>query len=337
MNINRVRRSESLPQQPDTHPLFSSQRLPQLQQRCASPIFPVAHAKAANLSESTYSSQTGSLFSYSSLHETQLTSPSTTTAPRKSTSSATPTSSTAQVSLSSAFDQPSYPIHFQKGSLIQLASGQTKKVEDLETEDFISSARSNPEVTIDHSTLVKIENDVTPGCIALTFSVGKEGLMVTVSAAAEHPFFVYGGSWSSISPALSLERYNLTCAKLSVGDICISLTNSTEARKLMPPPCKSEDSSESKEPIGAQNVSDNKCSASLVTTQNTSNANVVSTSDSTSVTYSYSRSTPSTSEISVMLNVATGVSGSPEPKRPNRTVNYTDSEKAKLRDVENLM
>merc|ERR1711915_334029 len=114
-------------------------------------------------------------------------------------------------------------------------------------------------------------------------------------------------------------------------------TNSTEARKLMPPPSKSEDSSESKEPTGAQNVSDNKCSASLVTTQNTSNANVVSTSDSTSVTYSYSRSTPSTSEISVMLSVATGVSGSPEPKRPSRTVNYTDSEKAKLRDVENLM
>merc|ERR1719495_185963 len=106
MNINRVRRSESLPQHADTHPLYSSQWLPQLQQRCASPIFPVPHAKAANLSESTYSSQAGSLFSYSSLHETQLASPSTTTAPRRLTSSATPTSSTAQVSLSSAFDQP---------------------------------------------------------------------------------------------------------------------------------------------------------------------------------------------------------------------------------------
>ena len=46
--------------------------------------------------------------------------------------------------------------HFQKGSLIQLSSGQTKKVEDLETEDFICSARSNPDITFDHSTLVEI-------------------------------------------------------------------------------------------------------------------------------------------------------------------------------------
>ena len=49
--------------------------------------------------------------------------------------------------------------HFQKGSLIQLSSGQTKKVEDLETEDFICSARSNPDITLDHSTLDILDSD----------------------------------------------------------------------------------------------------------------------------------------------------------------------------------
>ena len=53
--------------------------------------------------------------------------------------------------------------HLQKGSLIQLSSGQTKKVEDLETEDFICSARSNPDITLDHSTLVQIELKTTNG------------------------------------------------------------------------------------------------------------------------------------------------------------------------------
>ena len=53
--------------------------------------------------------------------------------------------------------------HFQKGSLIQLSSGQTKKMKDLETEDLICSARSNPDITLDHSTLVQIELKTTNG------------------------------------------------------------------------------------------------------------------------------------------------------------------------------
>ena len=40
----------------------------------------------------------------------------------------------------------SHPAHFTRGSLIQLASGQMKKVEQLDTEDFLSSAAHSPEV-----------------------------------------------------------------------------------------------------------------------------------------------------------------------------------------------
>ena len=42
----------------------------------------------------------------------------------------------------------SHPAHFTRGSLIQLASGQMKKVEELDTEDFLSSAAHSPEVNL---------------------------------------------------------------------------------------------------------------------------------------------------------------------------------------------
>lgn len=41
----------------------------------------------------------------------------------------------------------------------------------------------------------------------------------------EHPFFVYKQGWSSCSPERSAQRYGLTCHKLKVGDVCISLTD----------------------------------------------------------------------------------------------------------------
>ena len=44
------------------------------------------------------------------------------------------------------------------GSIIQLANGSTKAVEDLLTEDFIQSARVNQDVFLDQSTLGKVSN-----------------------------------------------------------------------------------------------------------------------------------------------------------------------------------
>ena len=97
---------------------------------------------------------------------------------------------------------PWYPTHFQKGdvmlrllsfaktfawtglshvvagSLISLANGQMKKVEELQTEDFISSAKTNRDVFLDHSTLIKIENQEKSPNVTLTFSVGKDNIEV---------------------------------------------------------------------------------------------------------------------------------------------------------------
>ena len=41
----------------------------------------------------------------------------------------------------------------------------------------------------------------------------------------EHPFFVFGQGWSSCSPERTLQRYGLSCHRLIVGDVCISLTH----------------------------------------------------------------------------------------------------------------
>ena len=45
------------------------------------------------------------------------------------------------------------------GSIIQLANGSTKPVEDLLTEDFIQSARVNQDVFLDQSTLGRVYNN----------------------------------------------------------------------------------------------------------------------------------------------------------------------------------
>lgn len=48
---------------------------------------------------------------------------------------------------------------------------------------------------------------------------------MTVEATLEHPFFVFNQGWSSCDPQRTLQRYGLECHKLSVNDVCISLTH----------------------------------------------------------------------------------------------------------------
>ena len=49
---------------------------------------------------------------------------------------------------------------FTKGSLIQLASGDTKNIEDLHTEDFIKSASICPDLSLQHSKLIRLGNSL---------------------------------------------------------------------------------------------------------------------------------------------------------------------------------
>ncbi len=65
--------------------------------------------------------------------------------------------------------------NFIKGSLIRLANGSTKKVEDLQTEDFLSCVQNNSTVRIDPSTVVRIqENAARKGITTVTLSYGEQ-------------------------------------------------------------------------------------------------------------------------------------------------------------------
>ncbi|XP_074644835.1 uncharacterized protein LOC141901473 isoform X2 [Tubulanus polymorphus] len=126
---------------------------------------------------------------------------------------------------------PHYPPHFMKGSIIQLANGELKRVEDLRTDDFVNSADVSSDLKIDSSTVVRIEELTDRSTALLSFSVGEHRVQVTVEATLEHPFFVFGQGWSSCQPQRTQQRYGLTCHKLSVGDVCISLTHKEASSK----------------------------------------------------------------------------------------------------------
>lgn len=80
---------------------------------------------------------------------------------------------------SSAVVPPSLPPYFIKGSIIQLADGELKRVEDLKTEDFIQSAEISSELKIDSSTVERIEGSHTsPNFAVVQFSVGEHRAQV---------------------------------------------------------------------------------------------------------------------------------------------------------------
>ena len=65
------------------------------------------------------------------------------------------------------------PPFFMRGSIIQLADGELKRVEDLKTEDFIQSAEISSELKIDSSTVERIDDGQTPNAVVIQFAVGE--------------------------------------------------------------------------------------------------------------------------------------------------------------------
>uniref|UniRef100_A0A8C2EQR5 Ataxin 1b n=1 Tax=Cyprinus carpio TaxID=7962 RepID=A0A8C2EQR5_CYPCA len=126
------------------------------------------------------------------------------------------------------------PPFFMKGSIIQLADGELKRVEDLRTEDFVQSAEVSGELKIDSSTVESIECSRTPNAVIIQFSVGENKAQVCVEVLVEYPFFVFGQGWSSCCPDRTTQLLALSCAKLSVGDVCISLTFKNSLTKHKP-------------------------------------------------------------------------------------------------------
>ena len=74
---------------------------------------------------------------------------------------------------------PQVPPPFIKGSIIQLATGDLKRVEDLTTEDFIHSTRLCPDLKLETSTVVKIEDGSDSGSTHITFTINSSKTQVS--------------------------------------------------------------------------------------------------------------------------------------------------------------
>ena len=74
-----------------------------------------------------------------------------------------------------------YPQHFMRGSIIQLANGELKRVEDLVTDDFVQSADISSDLKIDSSTVVQIEENPSQGTAVLGFLVGEHKVQVRLT------------------------------------------------------------------------------------------------------------------------------------------------------------
>ncbi|XP_037641085.1 ataxin-1-like [Sebastes umbrosus] len=135
-----------------------------------------------------------------------------------------PVSIQASHSISSPSSPVALPPFFMRGSIIQLADGELKRVEDLKTEDFIQSAEISSELKIDSSTVERIDSGQSPNAVVIQFSVGELKAQVCVEVLLEYPFFVFGQGWSSCCPDRTTQLFELSCAKLCVGDVCVSLT-----------------------------------------------------------------------------------------------------------------
>uniref|UniRef100_A0A1A7YSA2 Ataxin 1b n=1 Tax=Iconisemion striatum TaxID=60296 RepID=A0A1A7YSA2_9TELE len=136
----------------------------------------------------------------------------------------TPTPILTPPPVSSPSSPVALPPFFMRGSIIQLADGELKRVEDLKTEDFIQSAEISSELKIDSSTVERIDSGQSPNAVVIQFSVGELKAQVCVEVLVEYPFFVFGQGWSSCCPDRTTQLFELSCAKLCVGDVCVSLT-----------------------------------------------------------------------------------------------------------------
>uniref|UniRef100_A0A1A8U880 AXH domain-containing protein n=1 Tax=Nothobranchius furzeri TaxID=105023 RepID=A0A1A8U880_NOTFU len=117
--------------------------------------------------------------------------------------------------------------HFVAGSLIELGDGRLRRVEHLQTEDFLLGTLACPDLRLSCCTV----QNISPSSSSSSFGVSRllillhdQQLQELVDVYAEYPFFVRGQGWSSCSPQRTARLCGLQCRQLTVGDICLALT-----------------------------------------------------------------------------------------------------------------
>ncbi|KAM3617525.1 uncharacterized protein V6R79_007543 [Siganus canaliculatus] len=114
--------------------------------------------------------------------------------------------------------------HFTKGSLIELASGRLKRVEELRTEDFLRSADTSQEFHLSTCTVLVISPGSAQGFSHLQVHLTDLNTQELLKVLVEYPFFVQDQGWSSCCPQRTSQLYGLQCRQLMEGDVCLALT-----------------------------------------------------------------------------------------------------------------
>ncbi|CAH2091014.1 unnamed protein product [Euphydryas editha] len=109
---------------------------------------------------------------------------------------------------------------FCRGALIRLDDGTLRRVEEMRTEDFVSTECTD-DLALTQCTLLRL--DERGDRLALTLTYDRNRSQVELETTVEHPFFVYGRGWASCKPERTLARYGLRVQRLQVGDVCVSL------------------------------------------------------------------------------------------------------------------
>ncbi|XP_017280658.1 uncharacterized protein LOC108241182 [Kryptolebias marmoratus] len=157
----------------------------------------------------------------------------TSTTENKSRSPAVPSSKHAPSSSTSPNRFPWLLPHFVAGSLIELEDGRLRRVEHLQTEDFLLGSMACPDLRLSCCTVQSIWPSASASSSASSSSSSISRLLILlhdqqtqelVDVYVEYPFFVRGQGWSSCSPQRTARLCGLQCRQLSAGDVCLALT-----------------------------------------------------------------------------------------------------------------
>ncbi|XP_076607802.1 uncharacterized protein LOC143333585 [Chaetodon auriga] len=114
--------------------------------------------------------------------------------------------------------------HFVAGSLIELRDGRLRRVEHLQTEDFMLGSLACPDLHLSCCTVQSISPSASSSISRLLILLHDQQTQELVDVYVEYPFFVRGRGWSSCSPQRTARLCGLQCRQLSVGDVCLALT-----------------------------------------------------------------------------------------------------------------
>ncbi|KAG7229628.1 hypothetical protein INR49_012672 [Caranx melampygus] len=115
--------------------------------------------------------------------------------------------------------------HFVAGSLIELRDGRLRRVEHLQTEDFLLGSLACPDLRLSCCTVQSITPSAPSSSISrLLILLHDQQSQELVDVYMEYPFFVRGRGWSSCSPQRTARLCGLQCRQLCVGDVCLALT-----------------------------------------------------------------------------------------------------------------